>query len=196
MSELLKAKLEQFPTYYRKLLSYKGLIVEAVHNQTFWSAGLEKEELVKLPQDQWPGENMLRKPHMELRDQIRKRKTEVTEQPKAKRAKTEEATEPETLFDQAMGTSDMFATQPFTPIEESKQGPPRPQTVPASAVTHFDIPQPFETTQTNSLDDDLLEKVLPEKDAAIAEFLTSVAADVDKNLEHKRKYIQFLIISR
>ena len=76
MRELLKAKLEQCPTYYRKLLSCKGLIVEAVPNQTFWSAGLEKEELVKLPRDQWPGENMLGKLHMELRDQIRKRKTE------------------------------------------------------------------------------------------------------------------------
>ena len=188
MRELLKAKLEQCPTYYRKLLSCKGLIVEAVPNQTFWSAGLEKEELVKLPRDQWPGENMLGKLHMELRDQIRKRKTEVIEPPKAKRAKKEEATEPETLFDQAMGTSDMFATQPF---EESKQGTPRPQTVPASAANHFDIPQPFETAPTNSPDDDLWEKVSPEEDAAIAEFLNSVAADVDNNLEHNSEYLQF-----
>ena len=43
MRELLKAKLEQCPTYYRKLLSCKGLIVEAVPNQTFWSAGFEKK---------------------------------------------------------------------------------------------------------------------------------------------------------
>ena len=107
---------------------------------------------------------MLGKLHVELCDQIRKKKTEVIEPPKAKRAKKEEATEPETLFEQAMGTSDMFATQPF---EESKQGPPRPQTVPASAVNHFDMPQPFETAPTNSPDDDLLEKVSPEEDAAI-----------------------------
>ena len=70
-----------------------------VSNQTFWSAGLEKEELVKLPRDQWPDKNMLGKLHMELRNQIRKRKSKVIEPPKAKRAKKEEATEPETLFD-------------------------------------------------------------------------------------------------
>ena len=162
--------------------------MEAVPNQTFWSAGLEKEELVKLPQDQCPGETMLGKLHMELRDLIRKRKTEVIKPPKAKRAKKEEATEPETLFDQAMRTSDMFATQPF---EESKQGPPRPHTVPASAANHFDMPQPFETAATNSPDDDLWEKVSPEEDAAIAEFLNSVAADVDNNLEHNSEYLQF-----
>ena len=52
MRELLNAKLKQCPTYYKKRRSCKGLIVEAVPNQTFWSTGLEKEELVKLPQDQ------------------------------------------------------------------------------------------------------------------------------------------------
>ena len=85
--------------------------------------------------------------------------------PKAKRAKKEGPTEPETLFDQTMGTSDMFETQLFTPIEESKQGPPRPQTVPTSAANHFDMPQPFETTPKNSpveAVDDLWEKVSPE----------------------------------
>ena len=61
MRELLNAKLEQCPIYYQKLRSCKGLIVEAVPNQTFWSTGLEKEELVKLPQDQWTSENMLGK---------------------------------------------------------------------------------------------------------------------------------------
>ena len=192
MRELLKAKLEQCPTYYRKLLSCKGLIVEAVPNQTFWSAGLEKEELVKLPRDQWPGENMLGKMHMELRDRIRKRKTEVIEPPKAKRTKKEgPTTEPETLFDQAMGTSDMFETQPF---EELKQGPPRPQTVPANAANHFNTPQLFETAPNNSparAVDDLWQNVSPEEDAAIAEFLNSVAADVDNNLEHNSEYLQF-----
>ena len=92
------------------------------------------------------------------------------------------------LFDQTMGTSDMFETQPF---EASKQGPSCPQTVPASAVNHFDMPQPFETAPNNSTDDDLWEKVSPEEDAAIAEFLNSVAADVDNNLEHNSEYLQF-----
>ena len=184
MRELLKVKLEQCPTYYRKLLSCKGLIVEAVPNQTFWSAGLDKEELVKLPRDQWPGENMLGKLHMELRNQIRKRKTELIEPPKAKQAKKDGPMESETLFDQAMGTSDMFETQPF---EESKQGPPRPQTVPASTANHFDFSQPFETAPNNSPVagvNDLWQNVSPEEDAAIDEFLNSVAAEVDNNLEH------------
>ena len=62
------------------------------------SACLEKDELVKLPR---PGENMLSnmlvKLHMEMRDQIRKRKSEVIEPQNEKRAKKEEATEPETV---------------------------------------------------------------------------------------------------
>ena len=94
---------------------------------------------------------MLGKLHRELRDQIRKRKTEVIEQPTAKRVKKEEARELETLFDQAMGTGDMFETHPFKPIEESKQGPPRPEIVPASAANHFHMPQPCKTAPSTCL---------------------------------------------
>ena len=198
MRELLKAKLEQCQAYRRKLLSCKGLIVEAVPNQPFWSAGLEKEELMKIPREEWPGENMLGKLHMELRDQLRKRKTEVIEPPKAKRAKKEGTTEPETLFDQATGASDMFTTQPFAPIEESKQGPPRPQTVPTSEADHFDMPQPFETAPTNSpvaAVDDLWAKVPPEEDEAVAKLLESVAAEIDGKIEQNSEYLTFLSFS-
>ena len=58
----------------------------------------------------------------------------------------------ETMFELAMGTSDIFQIQPFKLIKEVKQGPTRPKTVPASAANHFNILQPFETapTLTNS----------------------------------------------
>ena len=191
MRELLKAKLEQCPTYRRKLLSCKGLIVEAVPNQPFWSAGLEKEELMKMPREEWPGENMLGKLHMELRDQTRKRKAEVFESPKEKRAK-----ESEMLFDQSLEA--MFETQPFTPIEELKLQDSRPKTVSASEVDHFDIPQPFETAPTNSpvaAVDDLWAKVPPEEDEAVAKFLESVAAEIDGKIEQNSEYPTFLSFS-
>ena len=188
MKELLKAKLEQCPTYYRKLLSCRGLIVEAVPNQLFWSAGMEKEELVKLSRDQWPGENKLGKLHMKLRDQIRKRKIEV-ELPKAKRPRT-----------------DGSNTSPSSDA-------PRPEKIAASSADHFDSPTLFDlaansvnlfdtphplmpagepTPPPNSPEvDDVWAKVLPEEDDAIAQFLDSVAKEVDIKLEQNSEYKLF-----
>lgn len=70
MRRLIRAKAECCPQYRRKLMSCKGLIVEAVTSDLFWSAGMNENTLRKVKQENWPGQNMMGKLHMELRDSM------------------------------------------------------------------------------------------------------------------------------
>ena len=71
MKSILKCKLECVLDYKQLLLNSKGVIVEAVVNEGFWSSGLSKEKVFQRKSDDWPGKNMLGKLHMELREELR-----------------------------------------------------------------------------------------------------------------------------
>ena len=70
MKNILKCKLDCVLDYKQLLLHSKGVIVEAVVNEGFWSSGLSKENVFLRKRGDWPGQNMLGKLHMELRDEL------------------------------------------------------------------------------------------------------------------------------
>ena len=71
MKEILRVKLECVRDYKQLLLQSKGVLVEAVAGERFWSAGLSKSELFRVPEIDWPGRNELGKIHMELRTELK-----------------------------------------------------------------------------------------------------------------------------
>ena len=56
MRRLIHAKAKCSPQYRKKLMSCKGLIVEAVTGDLFWSAGMNENTLRKVKQENWPGQ--------------------------------------------------------------------------------------------------------------------------------------------
>ena len=68
MKQILQAKLKCVPEYKQLLLNSKGVIVEAVVGNYFWSCGLSKSDVYK--ESDWTGQNMLGKLHMELREEL------------------------------------------------------------------------------------------------------------------------------
>ena len=68
MKNILSAKLDCVREYKSLMLNSKGLIVEAVPGERFWSCGLSKADVYQ--QRSWSGDNMMGKLHMELRAEI------------------------------------------------------------------------------------------------------------------------------
>lgn len=68
MKKIIRAKYEQCKEYRDKLHSCKGLIVEAVCSDRFWAAGITASQ-VMVNNGQMPGENVMGKLHMTLRDE-------------------------------------------------------------------------------------------------------------------------------
>ena len=71
MRDIIVAKAEYVPEYKEKLLSANQIIAEAVPDDFYWSSGLSKEEIVWVDDMNWPGQNVMGKLHMELREKIR-----------------------------------------------------------------------------------------------------------------------------
>ena len=70
---IIEAKLWCLPVYRRKLLAAKQVIAEAVPEDNHWSCGLSKEQIMFAKIGHWPGENVMGKLRMELRDKVLER---------------------------------------------------------------------------------------------------------------------------
>ena len=65
-----RLKFSQNPALMKRLLETKNkTIVEAAPNDKIWGIGLKKEDAVKIPEDQWPGQNLLGKVLMVVRNE-------------------------------------------------------------------------------------------------------------------------------
>ena len=71
MKEILRVKLECVREYKQLLLQSKGVLAEAVPGERFWSVGLSKSEVFRVPAADWPGRNELGNIHMELRAELK-----------------------------------------------------------------------------------------------------------------------------
>jgi len=67
MRSILISRMFGSLEYRKKLESIKGIIVEAVPGDKFWSAGLNADQVLTTPQADWPGENVMGRLHMEMR---------------------------------------------------------------------------------------------------------------------------------
>ena len=67
MRSILTSRLFTSVEYRNKLESIQGIIVEAVPGDTFWSVGLNADQVLSTPQTEWPGENVMGRLHMEMR---------------------------------------------------------------------------------------------------------------------------------
>ena len=79
MKNILRAKLECVREYKQVLLQSKGVLVEAVPGERFWSSGLSKTDVYRRMAEDWPGQNELGKIHMELRTEIKALQTSLLE---------------------------------------------------------------------------------------------------------------------
>ena len=72
MKKLIRAKAACEPKYRQKLLqSCDHILAEAVPGDEYWSSGLSKADIVWCEPEAWPGENVMGKLHMELREELR-----------------------------------------------------------------------------------------------------------------------------
>ena len=92
MRSILISRMFGSMEYRRKLESVKGIIVEAVPGDTFWSAGLPADQVLSTPQENWPGENVMGRLHMEMR---RGSITSRAPNPPAKRPREDDGAVPE-----------------------------------------------------------------------------------------------------
>ena len=70
MKRILLAKLDCVSEYKQLLLNSKGLIVNATPTERFWSSGLSKLDAFQQKQVTWPGQNILGKLHMDIREEL------------------------------------------------------------------------------------------------------------------------------
>ena len=69
-----RLKFEQNPQMMVRLLETGSkTIVEAAHYDKIWGIGLRAEDAVKIPESKWPGENLLGKALMVVRDELNRK---------------------------------------------------------------------------------------------------------------------------
>ena len=68
---ILAAKLLYCPEYARALLHSKEILAEAVPGDTYWSTGMSKEDIIYTKMEYWPGQNVMGKMHMKLREIVK-----------------------------------------------------------------------------------------------------------------------------
>ena len=71
LAEIAAAKAACVPEYRSALLNSREIIAEAVADDTFWSCGLSKTEVMWSPVDKWPGQNVMGQIAMDLRKTLR-----------------------------------------------------------------------------------------------------------------------------
>ena len=65
-----RLKFEQNPNLMKRLLQTKNkTIVEAAYNDKVWGIGLKAVDAIKIPENQWPGQNLLGKALMIVREE-------------------------------------------------------------------------------------------------------------------------------
>ena len=75
MKQVLTAKAESCHDFRKNLLSMESsILAQAVHDDYFWSTGLDKELLLKTKKKNWPGENVMGKILTELRENLQQTK--------------------------------------------------------------------------------------------------------------------------
>ena len=90
MRGILQSRLQQSVIYQQKLNSIRGIIVEAVPGDKFWSAGLNADQVLKTAQADWPGQNVMGRLHMEMRQQQPQHPQPVPPQPKKRACEEDE----------------------------------------------------------------------------------------------------------
>ena len=77
MRDVIKAKAEQVKEVKEELMGSGGrIIAEAVPGDYYWSCGLDKETAARTNPEHWPGQNVLGKMWMALREEIRDQRKE------------------------------------------------------------------------------------------------------------------------
>ena len=204
MRKILRAKADQCPTYRKKLLSCKGKIVEAIRGDLFWSAGLDEQDLKNRPMESWPGQNVLGQLHMEIRDELqeflltqsqsKKRTVEwadfVGKKPKIEHKATASTSKTPT-------PSYCLETPSLNPtIEDSVsqlQGASMDDNQKTTQEDEIKWIEPSFSFETPNLNPEILDEnamfhtpiaspIKAKEDDAVDEFLASIAAEVDKNL--------------
>lgn len=65
-----RLKFGQNPNLMKRLLQTKNkIIVEAAHNDNIWGIGLKATDAINIPDNQWPGQNLLGKALMIVREE-------------------------------------------------------------------------------------------------------------------------------
>lgn len=70
MRKIIRAKAESVAKYRSALQNARQIIAEAVPDDNYWSCGLSKDEVIYTPVYEWPGQNIMGRLHMELRDEL------------------------------------------------------------------------------------------------------------------------------
>ena len=79
VKENTMAKFTQNPKLFQALMNTSGLIVEASPVDKVWGIGLNEDVARTIPEECWPGENLLGKILTVVRDELKERCDESTE---------------------------------------------------------------------------------------------------------------------
>jgi ribA/ribD-fused uncharacterized protein len=177
MRKVLRAKADNCTTYRKKLLNCKGLIVEAIKGDLFWSAGLDENDLRNMPKDKWPGQNVLGQLHMELRDEIQEF---LRTQSQSKKRTAE--------YKEFVGKKKQRVVGPSLSLDSANVSMETQIQSPTEDYEWKDPSFNFETAFLNPTLDDAMFKpppaapITPEENDAVEDFLQSVAANIDSRL--------------